>query len=135
MGRGKGNGRSDVSQFGNAPLREHRTSLPFAKPNLKQRFRKQSWQRQRLKELKERYSVNGNCPVLERTADGAFIGRCEFALRGAYCPRHGDLAGMLESGDYGGYVGIPEAWTGVPPERDLGPWPEIGQLENALSEK
>lgn len=46
-------------------------------------------------ELREAHPFNGNCPVYERTGDGYGVGRCEFSLRGDYCPRHGDLSGRL----------------------------------------
>ena len=47
----------------------------------------------------------GNCPIREHTGDGAYIGRCDFAIYSKYggsrapiviydeiCPRHGLLA-------------------------------------------
>ncbi len=30
-----------------------------------------------------------NCPVREKTADGAPVGRCWFYMRDGVCPRHG----------------------------------------------
>jgi len=30
-----------------------------------------------------------NCPVLERTADGDWVGICWFYLKDGVCPRHG----------------------------------------------
>lgn len=32
-----------------------------------------------------------NCPIREHTGDGAYVGRCDFAVHDGYCPRHGAL--------------------------------------------
>lgn len=40
----------------------------------------------------------GNCPVLERTADGTSVGRCWFHLTDEYiCPRHGNVFKEVEA--------------------------------------
>lgn len=31
----------------------------------------------------------GCCPIREHTADGFYVGRCDFATYGGVCPRHG----------------------------------------------
>jgi hypothetical protein len=33
--------------------------------------------------------LTSNCPIREHTADGAYVGRCDFALYDDICPRHG----------------------------------------------
>lgn len=33
----------------------------------------------------------GACPIREHTADGVFVGRCDFATYDYICPRHGVL--------------------------------------------
>lgn len=33
----------------------------------------------------------GSCPIREHTGGGAYVGRCEFATYGGFCPRHGAL--------------------------------------------
>jgi hypothetical protein len=37
-------------------------------------------------------AFTGNCPIREHTGDGHYVGRCEFATYGGFCPRHGALA-------------------------------------------
>jgi hypothetical protein len=32
-----------------------------------------------------------NCPIREHTADGAYVGRCDFTVRDGVCCRHGML--------------------------------------------
>lgn len=39
--------------------------------------------------------LNGHSPVVERTGAGESVGRCEHAIRGTFCPRHGNLDGLL----------------------------------------
>jgi hypothetical protein len=34
----------------------------------------------------------GNCPIMERTADGISVGRCWYHLKNCVCPRHGDVS-------------------------------------------
>lgn len=71
-------------------------------------------------ELRQAYPSNGNCPVYERTGDGYGVGRCEFSLRGDYCPRHGDLSGRLVASE-----NSPHRWQTIdenelpPPDRRL----------------
>lgn len=33
--------------------------------------------------------LDGNCPIREHTADGHYVGRCDFAVYDGVCPRHG----------------------------------------------
>lgn len=66
--------------------------------------------------------VTGNCPVGERTADGHFIGRCDFGLRGTFCPRHGDLDTLLTVNEQGGFSLIKEDLIVPHAERDFGPF-------------
>lgn len=39
--------------------------------------------------------VTHNCPINERTGDGASVGRCWFFSPLDVCPRHGDIAEPL----------------------------------------
>ena len=41
----------------------------------------------------------GTCPIREHTADGAYVGRCEFACCGGVCPRHGLLSDYPNNDD------------------------------------
>lgn len=36
--------------------------------------------------------ADGNCPIREHTADGAYVGRCGYATYDGCCPRHGRLS-------------------------------------------
>jgi hypothetical protein len=36
-------------------------------------------------------TLTGNCPIREHTADGAYVGRCDFALYDDICSRHGAI--------------------------------------------
>lgn len=58
--------------------------------------RKERRRRESRDALRAAHPLNGNCPVLERGGDGTPVGRCYHALRGTFCPRHGNLAGHLE---------------------------------------
>lgn len=39
-----------------------------------------------------RRTPDGNCPIREHTGDGVYVGRCDFAVYGGICPRHGVVA-------------------------------------------
>lgn len=69
------------------------------------------------------HPLNGHCPVVERTGDGISVGRCEHALRGTYCPRHGNLDGHLAKRDGPGDVWELIEEDELPPRgrRDMGP--------------
>ena len=36
--------------------------------------------------------LDGNCRIREHTADGAYVGPCDFAVYDGVCPRHGVVA-------------------------------------------
>jgi hypothetical protein len=36
--------------------------------------------------------LDGNCAIREHTGDGAYVGRCDFAVYDGVCPRHGVVA-------------------------------------------
>jgi len=38
-----------------------------------------------------------NCPIVEMTADGHFVGRCFFFCPDDVCPRHGDVKCEFET--------------------------------------
>lgn len=37
----------------------------------------------------------GNCPVRQHTADGAYVGRCDYSTYGGRCHLHGDVSRWL----------------------------------------
>lgn len=37
------------------------------------------------------FPVEGTCPFREHTADGDYVGRCDFPLYGGVCGRHGRI--------------------------------------------
>jgi hypothetical protein len=44
----------------------------------------------KVKEIRPRgHTFTGNCPIREHTADGHYVGRCDFAHYDNVCPRHG----------------------------------------------
>lgn len=43
--------------------------------------------------------LTGNCPIREHTADGAYVGRCDFATYDDVCPRHGMLEDYPDNDD------------------------------------
>jgi hypothetical protein len=47
--------------------------------------------RRRKSEKHERH-LDGNCPIREHTGDGAYVGRCDFAVYDGECYRHGVVA-------------------------------------------
>lgn len=52
-----------------------------------------------LRRAKPTFEMTGSCPVREHTGDGAYVGRCEHATYGGYCPRHGRLADYPDNDD------------------------------------
>lgn len=50
--------------------------------------------------LQERGSrFTGSCPIREHTAEGHYVGRCEFATYDGFCPRHGALVDYADNDD------------------------------------
>lgn len=39
----------------------------------------------------DRPELTGNCPIREHTADGFYVGRCDYPCYDDHCPRHGNL--------------------------------------------
>jgi len=95
--------------------------------------RREAKQEARARKLTELYPTVGNCPVNERQQSsdglpGPSVGRCEHALFGGICPRHGDLRPFLihrdpEASGYKGeiYELIEEDWLPDRADRDFGP--------------
>lgn len=47
--------------------------------------------------MEPKFKFPRNCPVIERTADGQWVGRCWHYLDdGKTCPRHGDVSEAVE---------------------------------------
>lgn len=46
----------------------------------------------------KRQEFTGSCPIREHTGEGSYVGRCEFATYGGFCPRHGWVAQFLGNG-------------------------------------
>lgn len=42
-------------------------------------------------EFRAQGAFTGLCRVREYTADGHYVGRCDFGTKNGYCPRHGDV--------------------------------------------
>jgi len=71
------------------------------------------------------------CPVREHTADGAYVGRCDFAVYGGYCPRHGLLSDYLKEDGSGDDRDFPQYGLRTWPE-DLVQRRQLGVREQAV---
>jgi len=50
-----------------------------------------------MSETKKEPWMPNNCPIIEQTGDGRYVGRCLFFLAdGRTCQRHGDVSGAVE---------------------------------------
>lgn len=79
------------------------------------------FKRRSQRKLQSAYPLNGNCPVIERAGDGDAVGRCDFALYGTFCPRHGNLTDRLAKAADGSWEPIDEQTLPSRETRDFGP--------------
>jgi hypothetical protein len=71
-------------------------------------------------QVRAKYGFTGNCPVRQRTGDGASVGRCWHSTYGGICPSHGNVSAYLTDPDTGRCT-VDE--NDLPPreQRDFGP--------------